>query len=185
MIPATAQKEDIKPRKLIYDLSPKKLSSTKQIEILEKFNDSLQTQLEKAKKSIENLSFKNTENCTFEDFRDSQFKSAKKSSIKIQGIENISDNIRHHHHHKNDHEHNKYYKRNVSSKFNNLLNKKNSIVEIKNRSNSSKKSNVNNKNAIIENDFEDIMDGEEQKAALDRLNKAFERFGKEKLDFNE
>ena len=183
IIPATAKKADIKPRKLIYDLSPKKLGSTKQLEILEKFNDSLQSQLEKAKKSIENMSFKNTENCTFEDFRDSQFKSAKKCSVKIQGIENVSDNIKHHHHHQ--HEHQKNYKRHISSKFNNLLHKKTEIIEVKNRSNSSKKSNNNNKNVIIENDFEDIMDGEEQKAALDRLNKAFEKFGKENLNLND
>ena len=61
---------------------------------------------------------------------------------------------------------------------------KNEIVENvdnKNRSHSSEK-NKSNKNIIIENDFEDIIDGEEQKAALDRLNKAFERFGKENLN---
>ena len=166
LIPNTAKKINIKPRKLVYDLSPKKLSSTKQLKILEKFNDSLQTQLEKAKKSIENISFKNTEHCTFEDFRDTQFKKAKKTPIKIN--ENINGE--------------KKSKRHISSKFNNLLFKKNKLdVEIKNRSNSSKKTS-SNKNIIIENDFEDILDGEEQKAALDRLNKAFEKFGKENLN---
>ena len=166
LIPNTAKKVSIKPRKLVYDLSPKKLSSTKQLKILEKFNDSLQTQLEKAKKSIENISFKNTEHCTFEDFRDSQFKKAKQNIIKLN--ENTINEE-------------KKSKRHISSKFNNLLFKKNKIdVEIKNRSNSSKKTST--KNIIIENDFEDILDGEEQKAALDRLNKAFEKFGKENLN---
>ena len=186
MVPTTAKKVDIKPRKLNYDLSPKKLSSTKQIELLEKFNDSLQTQLEKAKKSIENISFKNTEHCTFEDFRDSQFSSAKKRQIKIKGIEKIDENVdisnrheHHHNHHKNDES--KKYKRHISSKFNNLMYKKQEVIDNKNRSNSSQK-NKSNKNIIIENDFEDIIDGEEQKAALDRLNKAFERFGKENLN---
>jgi len=163
MIPNTAKKANIKPRNLIYDLSNKKLSSTKQIKLLEKFNDSIQTELEKAKKSIENISFKKTEHCTFEDFRDSQFKTAKKNVEENNQIQ-------------------KKFKRHISSKFNNLLYKKNNpVLEIKNRSNSSKKTS-NNKNIIIENDFEDIIDGEEQKAALDRLNKAFEKFGKENLN---
>ena len=185
MVPTTAKKVDIKPRKLNYDLSPKKLSSTKQIELLEKFNDSLQTQLEKAKKSIGNISFKNTEHCTFEDFRDNQFSSAKKRQIKIKGIEKIDENVdinnrhEHHNHHKNNKS--KKYKRHISSKFNNLMYKKQEVIDNKNRSNSSQK-NKSNKNIIIENDFEDIIDGEEQKAALDRLNKAFERFGKENLN---
>ena len=50
-------------------------------------------------------------------------------------------------------------------------------------SNSSKKS-VSNKNGnvIIENDFEDIIEDDEQKAALERLNRAYERFGKENLN---
>ena len=186
IVPTTAKKVDIKPRKLNYDLSPKKLSSTKQIELLEKFNDSLQNQLEKAKKSIENISFKNTEHCTFEDFRDNQFSSAKKRQIKFKGIEKIDENVdisnrheHHHNHHKNDES--KKYKRHISSKFNNLMYKKQEVIDNKNRSNSSQK-NRSNKNIIIENDFEDIIDGEEQKAALDRLNKAFERFGKENLN---
>ena len=37
--------------------------SNKQLFLLEKFKDSLNVQLEKAKKSIENISFKNSENC--------------------------------------------------------------------------------------------------------------------------
>ena len=36
-------------------------------------------------------------------------------------------------------------------------------------------------NIIIENDLEDIVDGEEEIAALDRLNKAYEKFGKENI----
>ena len=171
MVPFTAKKIDIKPRKLNYDLSPKKLSSTKQIEILEKFNNSLQSQLEKAKKTIEHMSFKNTEQCTFEDFRDRQLKTERKNSKKNK----INDEDK-------NKKQLKKLKKNVSSKFSNYLYKKNNIdVDNKNRSNSSKKS-VSDKNIIVENDFEDLLDGEEQKAALDRLNKAFERFGKENLN---
>ena len=171
MVPCTAKKIDIKPRKLNYDLSPKKLSSTKQIEILEKFNNSLQSQLEKAKKTIEHMSFKSTEQCTFEDFRDGQLKTERKNSTKNK----IKDEDK-------DKKQLKKLKKHVSSKFSNYLYKKNSVaIDNKNRSNSSKKS-VSDKNIIVENDFEDLLDGEEQKAALDRLNKAFERFGKENLN---
>ena len=178
-IPNTARKINIKPRKLNYDLSPQKLSSTKQLEILEKFNDSLQTQLEKAKKSIENISFKNSENCTFEDFRDSQMnannKINKKSPLKIKKFENLKENS------------DKKIKKYQSSKFNNLI-FNNVTIDTKNieMSNSSKKS-VSNKNVnvIVENDFEDIIEDDEQRAALERLNRAYERFGKENLNLNE
>ena len=175
-IPNTAKKINIKPRKLNYDLSPQKLSSSKQLEILEKFNDSLQSQLEKAKKSIENISFKNSEHCTFEDFRDNQMndnnKANKKSPFKIKKFENVKENI------------DKKIKKHRSSKFNNLI-FNNVTIDPKNieMSNSSKKS-VSNKNVnvIIENDFEDIIEDDEQKAALERLNRAYERFGKENLN---
>ena len=176
-IPNTAKKINIKPRKLNYDLSPQKLSSNKQLDFLEKFNDSLQNQLEKAKKSIENMSFKNSEHCTFEDFRDSQMndnnnKGKKKSPFKIKKFENIKEISE------------QKIKKHRSSKFNNLI-FNNVTIEPKNieMSNSSKKS-VSNKNvnAIIENDFEDIIEDDEQKAALERLNRAYERFGKENLN---
>ena len=176
-IPNTAKKINIKPRKLNYDLSPQKLSSNKQLDFLEKFNDSLQNQLEKAKKSIENMSFKNSEHCNFEDFRDSQMndnnnKGKKKSPFKIKKFENIKEISE------------QKIKKHRSSKFNNLI-FNNVTIEPKNieMSNSSKKS-VSNKNvnAIIENDFEDIIEDDEQKAALERLNRAYERFGKENLN---
>ena len=178
MIPSTSKKVFIKPRKLDFDLSPqKKKSSSKQLEILEKFNNSLQTQLEKAKKTIEGMSFKSSKHCTFEDFRDGQFSSAKKNTSNAcmldQFKENISDN------------HQIKIQKHYSSKLNDLFfqKKNNAIIDNKNRSNSSKKNNIS-KGIIIENDFEDIIEGEEQKAALDRLNKAFKTFGKENLNIN-
>ena len=177
IIPNSSKKVDIKPRKLNYDLSPKKLSSSKQLAFLEKFNDSLQIQLEKAKKSIENMSFKNTEHCTFEDFRDSQFNTDKKHPIKIKHTEKKDENIPPNY---NNHQIKKI-KSHISSKFNNSFFKKDDTIDNKNRSNSSKKEKIN-RNIIIENDFEDIIEGDEQKAALDRLNKAFEKFGKENIN---
>ena len=179
LIPSASKKIFIKPRKLDFEQSPKKQkSSSKQLEILEKFNNSLQTQLEKAKKTIENMSFKSSKHCTFEDFRDSQLSSARKNNPKTHAFEQFKENI--------DANHPITIKKQSSSKENNFFYTKNndevivSDFDSKNRSNSSKKSNVS-KGIIIENDFEDIVEGEEQKAAIDRLNKAFERFGKENL----
>ena len=143
--------------------------SNKQFEMLEKFRDSLNVQLERAKKSIENISFKNTENCTFEDFRDGQFNSDKQSE-------------------KNNIAHNKKYRKHESSKYNNYMFNglcldsneiKNSGIN-NNNCNSNKKKPIN-KNVILENEFEDIVEGAEELAALDRLNKAYERFEKENL----
>ncbi len=175
MINNTTKKINIKPHKLNYDLSPKKLSSNKQLEILEKFNNSLQTQLEKAKKTIENMNFKNTEQCTFEDIRDDHLNSARKNTLKKNKCEpNVGDK-------KNNHF--KDYKKHISSKISNysFLGKNDNVeVDNKNRSNSAKKK-VCDKNVIIENDFEDSLDAEE-KAALERLNKVYERFGKENLN---
>lgn len=132
--------------------------------LLEKFKDSLNDQLEKAKKSIENISFKSTENCTFEDFRDGQFNYEKKNN----------DNIRR-------------YKRHKSSKYNNYmfnnLGLGDNVIINNNKINKDKvKKSISNKNVIVENDLEDLFEeGEEEIAALDRLNKAYQKFGKENL----
>ena len=65
--------------------NPKKLynhKSNKQLEIIAKFRYSLNAQLEKAKKSIENISFKSSQSCTFEDIRDNQLLLDKKENYK-------------------------------------------------------------------------------------------------------
>ena len=132
--------------------------------LLEKFKDSLNNQLEKAKKSIENISFKNTESCTFEDFRDGQFNYEKKNDNNI-----------------------KRYKRHKSSKYNNYmfnnLGLGDNVIINNNKNNKDKvKKSISNKNVIVENDLEDMFEeGEEEIAALDRLNKAYQKFGKENL----
>ena len=132
--------------------------SNKNLFLLEKFKDSLNDQLEKAKKSIENISFKNTENCTFEDFRDGQFNNEKKSDHILR------------------------YKKHKSSKYNNYMFKNYNLNDNANKKNNkSIKKSISNKNVIIENDLEDIIDNSENMEALDRLNKAYEKFGKENL----
>ena len=179
-VPNTEKKTNIKPHRLNYDdLSPKKLSSTKQIKLLQKFNDSLQSQFEKAKKSIENINFKNTESCTFEDFRDGQFNINNNSNIKKEK-ENEEK--------KYDEKIKKMYKKHLSSKFNNALNFncvnnfKDEEKEIKDKLSSESKKCQSNKNIIFENELEESLEDEEQKAAIERLNRAFEKFGKENIN---
>ena len=141
--------------------------SNKQLVFLERFKDSLNVQLEKAKKSIENISFKSTTNCTFEDFRDGQFNNENKKENKNE------ENIRR-------------YKKHKSSKYNNYMfnnlglgdNINNICKKLENKI----KKSVSNKNIILENDLEDIVDDPEEMAALDRLNKAYEKFGKENVN---
>ena len=48
-------------------------------------------------------------------------------------------------------------------------------------SSESKKS-QSNKNIIVENELEDFFEDDEHKAALERLNRAYEKFGKENIN---
>ena len=92
------------------------------------------------------------------------------------------------------------YKKHLSSKFSNAftftnINNNNNIKDINNEedkkdnayfiqskmSSESKKS-QSNKNVIFENELEESIEDEEQKAAIDRLNRAFEKFGKENVN---
>ena len=188
-IPNTEKKINIKPNRLNYDdLSPKKLSSSKQIKLLQKFNDSLQSQFEKAKKSIENINFKNTESCTFEDFRDGQFNNMNNNNIKNEEDKKLEEEKKY------DEIIKRMYKKHQSSKFNNAFcfNKINDIKEEDNLdkdtlginaklSTESKKS-QSNKNIIFENEFEESIEDEEQKAMIERLNRAYEKYGKENVN---
>ena len=180
-IPNTEKKINIKPHRLNYDdLSPKNLSSSKQIKLLQKFNDSLQSQFEKAKKSIEKINFKNTESCTFEDFRDGQFNNNNKNENKKNEEQKNEEKIK------------RMYKKHQSSKFNNALcfNNINKINEedkkekeiIQEKMSSESKKSQSNKNIIFENELEESIEDEEQKAAIERLNRAFEKFGKENIN---
>ena len=86
------------------------------------------------------------------------------------------------------------YKKHQSSKFNNAFsfNKINNINEEDNQdkdkidinaklSTESKKS-QSNKNIIFENEFEESVEDEEQKAMIERLNRAYEKYGKENVN---
>ena len=134
-----------------------KHKSNKQLEILAKFRFSFNAQLEKAKKSIENLSFKNSKNCTFEDIRDSQILNEKNENFKR-------------------------YKKYKSSKYNNYYNFNNfKTEESKSKNNYEIKKGLSDKNIIYENNFEDFVDGPEEIEALKRLNKAYDKYEKQNL----
>ena len=128
--------------------------SNKQLAILAKFRYSLNVQLEKAKKSIGNINFKSSKNCTFEDIRDSQLLNEKKDIYKR-------------------------FKKFKSSKYTNyyLINNFNT-EECKSKNSIDEKNETDNKNIIFENDFEDIVDGAEEIAAIKRLNKVYAQYEK-------
>ena len=128
--------------------------SNKQLAILAKFRYSLNVQLEKAKKSIGNINFQSSKNCTFEDIRDSQLLNEKKDIYKR-------------------------FKKFKSSKYTNyyLINNFNT-EECKNKNSIDEKNETDNKNIIFENDFEDIVDGAEEIAAIKRLNKVYAQYEK-------
>ena len=131
--------------------------SNKQIAILAKFRYSLNSQLEKAKKSIENINFKNSPNCTFEDIRDNQILYEQKENYKR-------------------------YKKYKSSKYNNYYKFDNiNMEESKSKNSNEEKKSMSKKNIIVENEFEDIVDGAEEIEAIKRLNKAYAKYEKHNL----
>ena len=66
------------------------------------------------------------------------------------------------------------------NKINEEDKKEKEIIQEK-MSSESKKS-QSNKNIIFENELEESIEDEEQKAAIERLNRAFEKFGKENIN---
>ena len=146
--------KDIKEKETSKKYSHK---SNKQLAILAKFRYSLNAQLEKAKKSIENISFKNSENFTFEDIRDSQL------------LKNKNNDYR-------------FYKKYKSSKYNNYYNFNNfKTEESKVKEYKEDKKSISSKNIIEENIFEDLVDGSEELEAIKRLNKAYAKYERKNL----
>ena len=146
--------KDIKEKETSKKYSHK---SNKQLAILAKFRYSLNAQLEKAKKSIENISFKNSENFTFEDIRDSQLLKDKNNDYR-------------------------FYKKYKSSKYNNYYNFNNfKTEESKVKEYKEDKKSISSKNIIEENIFEDLVDGSEELEAIKRLNKAYAKYERKKL----
>ena len=131
--------------------------STKQLAILAKFRYSLNAQMEKAKKSIENINFKSNQNFTFEDIRDSQLLEEKKENFKR-------------------------YKKYKSSKYNNFYSFNNLInEESKTKNSNDEEKSISNKNNMSEIDFEELVDGAKEIEALKRLNKVYTKYEKKNL----
>ena len=146
--------KDIKEKETSKKYSHK---SNKQLAILAKFRYSLNAQLEKAKKSIENISFKNSENFTFEDIRDSQLLKDKNNDYR-------------------------FYKKYKSSKYNNYYNFNNfKTEESKVKEYKEDIKSISSKNIIEENIFEDLVDGSEELEAIKRLNKAYAKYERKNL----
>ena len=163
------------------------------IQYLENFRVSLNNQLEKAKKSIENMSFKNTECCTFEDFRDSQLNKMKNNLLKKVSNDKIPTGYQKHSN-VYKYKENKEIKQNKKSKdFNEKkdIEEKNIIEKEINEKKELFNNNINKENYINNSlrasDFKDYVDDEKEIAALERLNKAYQKYGKENdaLKFNE
>ena len=149
----------------INDGNIKKIRTTKEKhqtekKLLSKLRDSYKAELEKIKKEVDSISFKNTECCTFEDVRDIQLSNQKQNPIYENGkgkIKKIS--------------------------LEGIYNKsKSSCYVIPNIYNTEKK-NIPKKNKDFESQNEsestELFDNDEKKM-IERLNKAYNKFGKNK-----
>ena len=130
---------------------------------IEKLRDSLNVELEKMRKKIDSISFKNTECCTFEDVRDIQLSNQKQKHFNENGIGKIK-------------------KISLEKVFNKYKNIGNGYIRL-NRYNSDKKviPKEDNKNESFEqpekSNSSDILDDEE-KIMVERLNNAYTKFEK-------
>jgi len=165
-----------------------KYQTEKKKRYIKKLQDSFYTEIKKMKKKMDSISFKNTECCTFEDIRDVHLSSQKllnfneigsgkikKISLskvfdKHRSTKNITSNIP-----------NIYNsgKKLIFSKEDNETNRNNNNKDIKENNKDNNKDNKNNNNDNDNDDSYDLFDNEE-KAMIERLNKAYIKFGKEK-----
>ena len=132
----------------------------KKLLYIEKLRDSFNVELKKMKKKIDSMCFKNTECCTFEDVRDVQLSNNKKKQIYENGKGKIK-----------------------KITLENLYNKhKSSNYVIPNIYNSEKKLKIKEDKKIEsddESDSNDLFEKVEEKEMIERLNRAFNKYGKE------
>ena len=165
-----SSKKNLKKTKsylLINDRSIKKTKTTKEryqtdkkLLYIEKIRDSFNVEVEKMKKKIDSIKFQNTECCTFEDVRDVQLSNQKPKQCYETGIKKIK-------------------KISLKSVYN--KNKSNKFV-IPNIYNTERKVKIEDKKIESENeneDYDDLLDDCIEKGMLERLNKAYNKFGKE------
>ena len=140
-----------------------RFQTEKKLLYIEKLRDSLNVELEKMRKKIDSISFKNTECCTFEDVRDIQLSNQKQKHFNENGIGKIK-------------------KISLEKVFNKYKNIGNGYIRL-NRYNSDKKviPKEDNKNESFEqpekSNSSDILDDEE-KIMVERLNNAYTKFEK-------
>ena len=140
-----------------------RFQTEKKLLYIEKLRDSFNVELEKMRKKIDSISFKNTECCTFEDVRDIQLSNQKQKHFNENGIGKIK-------------------KISLEKVFDKYKNIGNGYIRL-NRYNSDKKAipKEDNKNESFEqpekSNSSDILD-EEEKIMVERLNNAYTKFEK-------
>ncbi len=140
-----------------------RFQTEKKLLYIEKLRDSFNVELEKMRKKIDSISFKNTECCTFEDVRDIQLSNQKQKHFNENGIGKIK-------------------KISLEKVFDKYKNIGNGYIRL-NKYNSDKKAipKEDNKNESFEqpekSNSSDILD-EEEKIMVERLNNAYTKFEK-------
>ena len=184
-------KDNLKKNKSVYNIindNIKKVRTTKdccktdkKLLYIEKFRDSLNSEILKMRKKIDSISFKNTECCTFEDVRDAQLSNEKQKNFNENGrgkIKKISlEGV-----------FNKYKDNNAINT--NIFNTERKIfIQNDNNDNDNKNDNNDNKNGNNDNfnyndnkdkeesDSSELLD-EEEKKMIERLNNAYNKFEK-------
>ena len=160
-----------------------KYQTEKKKRYIKKIQDSFYTEIKKMKKKMDSISFKNTECCTFEDIRDVHLSSQKLMNLNECGtgkIKKISLSKVFDKHRSTNNIPNIYNcgKKLIFSMEDNETNKDNNNNN-KDFIVSNKDSNKDNNNYHDNDDSSDLFDNEE-KAMIERLNKAYIKFGKEK-----
>ncbi len=140
-----------------------RFQTEKKLLYIEKLRDSFNVELEKMRKKIDSISFKNTECCTFEDVRDIQLSNQKQKHFNENGIGKIK-------------------KISLEKVFDKYKNIGNGYIRL-NKYNSDKKAitKEDKKNESFEqpekSNSSDILD-EEEKIMVERLNNAYTKFEK-------
>ena len=186
----TNNKDNLKKNKSVYNINNdniKKVRTTKnscktdkKLLYIERFRDSLNSEILKMRKKIDSISFKNTECCTFEDVRDAQLSDEKQKNFNENGrgkIKKISlEGV-----------FNKYKDNNAINT--NIFNTERKIfIQSDNNDNKNgNNDNNNNEENKNDNDNNNIYDGEsdsselldeEEKKMIERLNNAYNKFEK-------
>ena len=134
----------------------------KKLLYIEKIRDSFFVELKKMRKKIDSISFKNTECCTFEDVRDVQLSNQKQKYYNENGKGKIK----------------KISLEGVFNKFKSSNNIVPNIYNTETKIKPFKEYKKNNKEDSDDGEIDDLFDNEE-KAMIERLNKAYKKFGKD------